>query len=187
MNKLLREIILPSGLTFQQIQGDITLANVEVIVNPANSQLMHGGGLAAIIARKAGPVLDSESKSWIREHGPVSHGVPAYTNAGDLPFKQIIHAVGPVWGSGEERAKLRDAVQGSLQLAHDLQLKSLAIPAISTGVFGFPVEPAAKVILSAIIDFTESNPDSCLETVQLFVYSDQAAAVFSAAWDQVLI
>ena len=184
MNKLLREIILPSGLTFQQIQGDITLANAEAIINPANSQLMHGGGLAAIITRKAGPVLESESKAWVRENGPVSHQIPAHTSAGDLPFKYIIHAVGPVWGSGDEHSKLRDAVQGSLQLAKDLNLISLAIPAISTGVFGFPVEPAAKIILSAIVDFAESYHDSPLENVQLFVYSDQTAVVFTAAWDQ---
>jgi O-acetyl-ADP-ribose deacetylase (regulator of RNase III) len=183
MNEILRTST-SSKFELQLVQGDITLAPVEAIVNPANSQLQHGGGLAGLISRKSGPVLQQESSAWVRKHGPVEHHSPAYTSAGDLPFRYIIHAVGPVWGSGNEHQKLQEAVGGSLALADQLKIKSIAIPAISTGIFGFPLDPAAEVILSGIDNYAASTPDSYLQTVQVVLYGDQAASVFAAVWDR---
>jgi O-acetyl-ADP-ribose deacetylase (regulator of RNase III) len=184
MNELIRELNLLSQQRIQLIKGDITTADTEVIVNPANSHLMHGGGLAGLLAQKAGPTLQRESTAWVNHKGPVSHEAPAYTGAGELPFQYIIHAVGPVWGSGQEDQKLQDAVQGSLKLADQLNVTSIALPAISTGIFGYPLEPAARVMISAIKGYLLSNPESKLATVQLVLYGDQTTTAFQTVWDQ---
>ncbi len=183
MNKLLRTIKIKPQTEIQLIQGDITAVQADGIVNPANSQLMHGGGLAGTLARKAGPSFQQESSAWIREHGPVSHETPAFTSAGALPFQAVIHAVGPVWGSGNENEKLRAAVLGSLHRALDLGLDSLALPAISTGIFGFPLREAAQVILSAVRDFTHQDNPRSLSQILVVLYDDRASAAFAAAWD----
>jgi O-acetyl-ADP-ribose deacetylase (regulator of RNase III) len=185
MNQTLRATSDSDQYHLQLIQGDITGADVKAIVNPANSQLMHGGGLAGLLSRKAGPKLQEESAGWVRKHGPVSHQSPAYTGAGKLPFKYIIHAVGPVWGSGEEETKLDAAVQGSLKVAEELELSSLALPAISTGVFRYPVQEAARVILSTIKNHVENKKPGNLKGIQVFVYDDQSADIFSQIWDSV--
>ena len=106
MNRVLREHKFSTGQLLQIVQGDITHENVDAIVNAANEKLKHGGGVAAAISRRGGPAVQRESDQWIEEHGPVSHAEPAYTSAGELPAQYVIHAVGPVWGSGDEDAKL---------------------------------------------------------------------------------
>lgn len=186
MNTILRTIQLPTGMRIKLIEGDITLSDAEAITNPANSQLSHGGGLAGLLSRKAGPTLQEESTRWVREHGPVSHASPAHTGAGELPYQAVIHAVGPVWGSGDEENKLRAAVVGSLRLAEELGLASLAIPAISTGIFSYPVEEAAGVILSAVRDFCRKEGILSLREIQIVVYGSQSAGVFQQVWDKSL-
>ena len=183
MNKLLRSIKLNHQTEIQLIQGDITAVKADGIVNPANSQLMHGGGLAGTLARKAGPSFQKESMAWIQEHGPVSHDSPAFTSAGALPFQNVIHAVGPVWGSGNENEKLRAAVLGSLDRALELGLDSLALPAISTGIFGFPLPEAAQVILTAVRDFAHKDRPRSLSQILVVLYDERASAAFSTAWD----
>lgn len=186
MSELLRETVFAPAIALQLLEGDITTAPVEAIVNPANEKLQHGGGLAGVIARKAGPSLQHESNAWIAEHGPISHKRPAFTEAGQLPFQKIIHAVGPVWGTGNEQARLTQAVQGSLRLARELDLASLALPAISAGVFRYPVEQAARVILKALReDCQESNPGS-LKLIQVYVYNPPAREAFRQAWDKLI-
>jgi O-acetyl-ADP-ribose deacetylase (regulator of RNase III) len=186
MNEILRTKLLPSGHTLQLIQGDITLAAVDGIVNPANQSLSHGGGLAGLISQKAGPDLQAESDAWIRENGPVSHQRPAYTGAGNLPYQHIIHAVGPVWGSGDEKNKLYDAVKGSLHVADQLGLKSLALPAISTGIFGYPMDNAAIVILNALLETISECSFEALRTILLVLFDNQTAKIFQTAWDRLI-
>src|ERR1700712_2595823 len=110
MNPILREKTLPGGQIFQIVQGDITEESVDAIVNAANERLEHGGGVAWAISRAGGPKIQIESAEWVQQHGPVSHAEPAYTSGGKLPFRYIIHAVGPLWGEGDEDAKLAAAV-----------------------------------------------------------------------------
>lgn len=186
MNTTLRTTNTPTGIEIKLIEGDITLSDAEAITNPANSQLAHGGGLAGLLSRKAGPALQLESSRWIKKNGPVSHDSPAYTRAGELPFKFVIHAVGPVWGSGDEERKLRAAVMGSLRLADQLEMKSLALPAISTGIFRYPVEEAARVILTAARDYSDENENPSLQEIQIVVYGSQSAVVFQRVWDESL-
>ena len=138
MNTILKERILPTGQSLQIVQGDITTDEVDAIVNAANEHLQHGGGVAWAIVRRGGQVIQDESDQWIRQHGTVSHADPAWTSGGSLPAKYVIHAVGPVWGDGDEDNKLADAVTGSLRVADELKCESISMPAISTGIFGFP-------------------------------------------------
>jgi O-acetyl-ADP-ribose deacetylase (regulator of RNase III) len=186
MNIILRTKRFSTGIEIKLVEGDITLSDAEAITNPANSQLMHGGGLAGLLSRKAGPSFQIESSQWVKENGPVSHESPAHTSAGELPYKAVIHAVGPVWGSGDEERKLSAAVGGSLQLAEDLRLKSLALPAISTGIFQYPVEKAARVIFSAARDFSHREDVQALREIQIVVYGSQSSGVFQQIWDESL-
>lgn len=183
MSQVLRDSTFPSGQGFQIVQGDITQENVDAIVNAANDRLQHGGGVAGIIVRKGGWEIQTESTEWVRERGPVSHAEPAYTTAGFLPCKFVIHAVGPRWGEGDEDNKLSAAVRGSLRLADELELSSIALPAISTGIFSFPKERAAQIIFDSIEQFFEDNPESGVELVRLTLYDQATVDVFLQAWD----
>lgn len=183
MNVVLKEQEIPSGQRLQLVQGDLTQEAVDAIVNAANSQLQHGGGVAAAIARKGGPQIQAESDAWVQEHGPVSPAGPAYTTAGQLPSRYVIHAVGPVWGEGQEDEKLSAAVLGSLRLAARLNLRSIALPAISTGIFGFPKDRAARVIIQTILDYLYENPESTLQQIRLTLYDQPTVEVFQKAWE----
>jgi O-acetyl-ADP-ribose deacetylase (regulator of RNase III) len=182
MNQVLREHIFPSGQRLQLVQGDITLEAVDAIVNAANSLLQHGGGVAAAIARKGGPQVQAESDAWVLQHGPVSHAEPAITSGGRLPCKYVIHAVGPVWGEGDEDARLHLAVQGSLKRAEELDLTSIALPAISTGIYGFPKERAAGVMIRSILEHLAQNPASSLTHVRLTLYDRPTLVAFLQEW-----
>ncbi len=170
MNTILLEKKLTQNQTVQIVQGDITTEDVDAIVNAANEHLQHGGGVAWAISKRGGSAIQKESDEWIRQHGPVTHSHPAWTSGGLLPAKYVIHAVGPVWGDGDEDKKLAsDAVTGSLRVADELKCSSIALPAISTGIFGFPKDRAAGIIFSAIEKYFEDNSSS-LKVVKLVLY-----------------
>ncbi len=178
MNTVLQERSLPAGQTLQIVQGDITTEEVDAIVNAANEHLQHGGGVAWAISKRGGPTIQQESDEWIQTKGSVDHAHPAWTLGGLLPAKYVIHAVGPVWGEGDEDAKLSAAVSGSLRVADELELHSIAFPAISTGIFGFPKERAAKIILGAIETYFEENASSGIKVVRLVLFDQSTADAF---------
>ncbi len=182
MSAILAEKVLPTGQTLQIAQGDITLENVDAIVNAANEHLQHGGGVAWAIVRRGGDVIQDESDAWIAKHGLASHSRPAWTSGGSLSAKYVIHAVGPVWGDGDEDAKLADAVTGSLRAADELGLSSIAFPAISTGIFGFPKERAARIIFQSIKKYFAENPNSGLKIIKLVLWDDETVKAFLANW-----
>lgn len=184
MNQVLKEHSFPMGQELQLVQGDLTQEAVDAIVNAANAHLEHGGGVAAAISRRGGPSIQAESRAWVQEHGPVSHEAPAYTNGGSLPCRYVIHAVGPIWGQGDEEAKLAAAVEGSLRLAEQLNLASIAFPAISTGVFGFPKERAAQVMLRTIRSFFQENPPGSLRKARLVLYDQATSDAFLKEWER---
>lgn len=177
MNATLVERILPTGQTLQIARGDITLEETDAIVNAANEHLAHGGGVAWAIVQRGGETIQAESDAWVSEHGPVPHARPAWTSGGNLRARFVIHAVGPVWGEGEEDEKLAGAAAGSLRVADELGLASIAFPALSTGIFGFPKGRAAKVILKTIEDYFSTNA-SGLHTVRLTLWDDETAKAF---------
>jgi len=178
VSEIIAERSLPGGQTLRLARGDLTQEPTDAIVNAANSQLAHGGGVAGAIVRAGGRQIQDESDAWVRQHGPVRHDRPAITSAGNLPSRYVIHAVGPVWGEGGEPAKLAAAVTGALELAEQRGLLSLALPAISTGIFGFPKDLAAEVILRAITDFAEAHPQSGLQDIRLVLFDQAGAQTF---------
>jgi O-acetyl-ADP-ribose deacetylase (regulator of RNase III) len=182
MNTTLAESALPSGQILQLVLGDITLEKTDAIVNAANRHLQHGAGVAGAIVRAGGPIIQLESDGWVRAHGMVSHSSPAWTSAGALLSRFVIHAVGPIWGEGGEAEKLGAAVDGSLNVAEDLGLNSIAVPAISTGVFGFPLDAAAQVILKTLGDHFSRRPASGLRQVRLVIYDRPSAEGFLQVW-----
>jgi O-acetyl-ADP-ribose deacetylase (regulator of RNase III) len=185
VNNVLVERVLPAGQTIQIVQGDITAETTDAIVNAANEYLQHGAGVAGAIVRRGGPVIQQESNEWVRKNGPVSHSRPAWTSGGKLAAKYVIHAVGPVWWSGDEDAKLAAAVRGSLEVAETLKLSSISFPAISTGIFGFPKERAAGVTFSAIDNYF-SHGDSGIHLVRLVLFDKETIDAFIKAWKAVI-
>jgi len=181
MNTVLAERNLPSNQTIQIVQGDITIEEVDAIVNAANEHLQHGGGVAWAISKKGGPTIQKESDAWVRHHGPVPHSHPAWTSGGLLHAKYVIHAVGPVWGDGDEDNKLTDAVTGFLRVADELKCSSIALPAISTGIFGFPKDRAAGIIFSAIEKYFEGNPSN-LRVMKLVLFDQATVDAFLKIW-----
>lgn len=158
------------------MQGDITEANTDAIVNAANSFLKHGGGVAAAIVRKGGYRIQMESDEYVRKHGPVPTGSVAITSAGRLKAKYVIHAVGPKYGEENGDLKLASAIKLSLLKADELGLRSIALPAISTGVFGYPYEKCAEIMVKEIIKFSEIARN--IEKIVIYLYGEKAYKVF---------
>ncbi len=184
MNTVLVERVLQTGQTIQIVHGDITAEPMDAIVNAANERLQHGGGVAWSISNKGGAVIQRESDLWIRQHGPVPHSHPAWTSGGNLSAKYVIHAVGPVWGDGDEDQKLSEAMTGSLRVADELKCSSIAMPAISTGIFGFPKERAAGIIFSAIEDYFEGTR-SGIKVVRIVLFDQSTVDAFLKQWRMV--
>ncbi len=155
------------------IEGDITEMETGAIVNAANSHLKHGGGVAGAIVRKGGRVIQDESDRI--GYCPVGQAV--ITGAGSLKAGYVIHAVGPRMGEGDEDEKLRSATLHSLQLANENHLQSIAFPAISTGIFGYPVGRCASIMLDAAIGYLKG--DTGLEKVVFCLYGRENLAVFT--------
>jgi O-acetyl-ADP-ribose deacetylase (regulator of RNase III) len=162
------------------VRGDITALEVDAIVNAANKFLAHGGGVALAIVRKGGPAIETESETIIAEHGPLEAGDAVITSGGKLPAKFVIHTVGPVWGEGSENDKLRRAIRNSLALADEEDLKTVAFPAISTGLYRFPVDQAAKLMLTEAADYLRGTTG--LERVVFCLYDDATYCEFEKAF-----
>lgn len=167
MSTVLSSYPLTEHTRLEIAQGDLTQEQVDAIVNAANNRLSHGGGVALAIAKAGGPVIQQESDAWVRAHGLVTHDEPAYTSGGEMRCKVVIHAVGPVWGEGLEDSKLAQAIEGSLRRAESLRLESIAFPAISTGIYDFPKERAAKIFMKTLKAYFIENPHSPLKLVRL--------------------
>lgn len=150
------------------IKGDITQLNVDAIVNAAGEDLIMGGGVAGAILRAGGYEIQEECNKL----APIKAGEAVITTGGKLKARYVIHAVGPRWGEGNEETKLHDAVLNSLKLAETYKLKTIAFPAISTGIFGCPKEWAAQIMLKTTIDYLQRG--SCLEKVVFCLYSQDA-------------
>lgn len=143
------------GSLIKVFKGDITRVKTEAIVNAANSSLMGGGGVDGAIHRAGGPDILEACKAIVRRQGSLPTGEAVITTAGLLPAKYVIHTVGPVWKGGlyGEREKLSDCYKNSLLLAVQYACKTIAFPNISTGVYGFPKEEAARISVSAVKNF----------------------------------
>jgi len=181
----IREITFKSGLSLEIHQGDITLMKTDGIVNAANKYLSHGGGVAAAIVERGGETIQRESDQWIDAHGLIDFSNPAYTSGGTMTCKYVIHAAGPVWGEGDEDEKLSQAIQGSLRLANQLGVESISFPAISTGIFGFPVERAAEVILTNFLNYSKGQQPSKINKIQMVLFDNQTLGIFTNIFDNI--
>jgi len=180
MREVLFEQALPSGAVIRVVQGDLTQEPVDAIVNAANEHLAHGGGVAGAIVRRGGYVIQQESDAWVKVHGPVRTGGAAITGAGALPARYVIHAVGPVWGSGGEDDKLANAVRSALALAEQRGLRSISLPGISSGIFGFPKERCAQIMIRVAREFLAARPAGALREVNLCNLDALTARIFQA-------
>ncbi len=164
------------------MQGDLTRQPVDAVVNAANESLQHGGGVAQAIVRTGGRVIQEESDAWVREHGPVGRGQAAVTTGGMLVASHVIHVVGPRYREGQDNAgMLADATRAALDAAAEHDLHSLALPAISAGIFGYPPADATAVMVAAIRDWLEANATSEIVEVRLVGFNDEIADLFATA------
>ncbi len=168
----------------QIVRADITKEMTDSIVNAANSHLAHGGGVALSIVRAGGPEVNSESRSYVTAHGPVPTGEVAVTSGGNLPAKYIFHAVGPVWGEGDEDGLLAEAFRNSLKKADELGLKSISFPAVSSGIYGFPKDRCAEIFYRTVKRYFETV-DSGLTIVRMCLYSGEDYGVFAEVLERV--
>ena len=154
------------------VEGDITEMETEAIVNAANAQLIMGGGVAGAIKRKGGPRIQEECNKI----GGTFVGGAVITTAGNLKTKHVIHAAGPRMGEGNEDEKLKNAALNSLKLADENNLKSISFPAISAGIFGFPIHRCAEIMLKTTIDYLKG--ETGLERVVFCLFGQGAYRVF---------
>jgi len=157
----------------QLIEGDITEMETDAIVNAANAQLILGGGVAGAIRRKGGPEIQKECNKI----GGTFVGGAVITTGGNLKARHVIHAVGPRMGEGNEDEKLKNATLNSLKLADQNKLKSIAFPAISTGIFGFPIHRCAQIMLRTTIDYLKGPTG--LEKVVFCLFGKDSYRVFA--------
>ena len=131
------------------VRGNLLEERVDAIVNAANGHLAHGGGVAGAISRAAGPQLQHECDALVRAHGVFSSGEAVATTAGRLPFKAVLHAVGPRYGEGDEERKLVLVLSNAFSLARERSWSSVAFPAVSSGIFAVPVDICARAYVAA--------------------------------------
>ncbi|MHC4293024.1 MAG: macro domain-containing protein [Planctomycetota bacterium] len=160
------------GRILEVLEGDITEMETDVIVNAANTQLVLGGGVAGAIRKKGGPAIQEECNKI----GGTYVGGTAITTAGNLKAKHVIHAVGPRMGEGNEDEKLKNATLNSLKLTDGNNLKSISFPAISTGIFGFPIDRCAEIMLRTTSDYLKG--ETGIEKVVFCLFGQNSYAVF---------
>ena len=159
--------------TLELLEGDITEMQTEAIVNAANARLVLGGGVAGAIRKKGGPKIQEECN----ETGGTFVGGAVITTAGNLKAKYVIHAVGPRMGEGNENQKLKNAILNSLKLADEKNIKSISFPAVSAGIFGFPIEKCAEIMLKTTIDYLKGQ--TALEKVVFCLFGRDSFEVFA--------
>ncbi len=161
---------LIKNIRLQLVQGDITKQEVDAIANAANSSLLGGGGVDGAIHRAGGPAILEECKQIRARQGGCPTGDAVITTAGNLPARYVIHTVGPVWrgGNSDEPELLANCYRNSLELAVEHGIRTIAFPSISTGVYGYPVDQAARVAIKTVIEFLEQEPP--LDEVRLVLF-----------------
>lgn len=151
----------------QIIKGDITKVKADAIVNAANSSLLGGGGVDGAIHRTGGPAILEECKKIVARQGECKTGEAVITTGGNLPANFVLHTVGPVWNGGynNEEQKLADCYRNSLKIAVENNVKTIAFPGISTGVYRFPKDKAASIAIDTVAAFLKSN-----ETIEKVIF-----------------
>jgi O-acetyl-ADP-ribose deacetylase (regulator of RNase III) len=165
------------GRKIKLVEGNIALLDVEAVVNAANKYLKLGGGVAGAIRQYGGPSIQEECDRL----GPIKTGEAVATGGGNLKARFVIHAVGPVAGEGQEEEKLRRATLASLKIAMQKKIKNIAFPAISTGIYGFPIEKCSQIMLKEAMEFLEKNDYP--QEIIFCLYGQEAYSVFEKTLD----
>lgn len=173
----MRELIVKNS-KIKLIQGDITELDTDVIVNAANAQLILGGGVAGAIRKKGGSTIQEECNKIGRTYV----GGAVITSGGNLKAKFVIHAVGPRMGEGNEDQKLKNATLNSLKLMDKHNLKTIAFPAISTGIFGYPIERCANIMISTVKDYLKE--DTVIKEIIFCLYTLSDFKIFENELDK---
>lgn len=163
--------------TIRLVQGDITRESADAIVNAANSSLLGGGGVDGAIHRRGGPaILDECRKLRASQYGKgLPTGQAVATTAGDLDARYVIHTVGPVWSSTEDRSQLlASCYRESLRVADELGARTVAFPAISTGVYGWPIDDGARIAVETV-----RAAHTAVEEVRFVLFDERAYEVFA--------
>ena len=168
--ELVAKKTFPGGGTFEIAVNDLLNEPVDCIVNAANGGLSHGGGVAAEILAEAGPEFGRECRELVERRGPIPKGQAAVTTAGRLPYKGIIHAVGPRLGDGDEESTLVSALKSAFLLAHEKGWRSLSFPAVSSGIFAVPPEVCARAYVRTAAEFFAAHPDTPLRLIRLALF-----------------
>ncbi|MFD9375202.1 O-acetyl-ADP-ribose deacetylase [Streptomyces sp. NPDC059999] len=161
------------------VRGDITTEEVDAVVNAANSSLLGGGGVDGAIHRRGGPEILAACEDLRRSH--YGKGLPTgravATTAGRLPARHVIHTVGPVWSPGDDRSELlASCYRESLRVADELGARTVAFPAISTGIYGWPMDDGARIAIETV-----RASDTSVEEVRFVLFGTEAYEVFAAA------
>jgi len=170
-----------NGVTVRLISADLTERDVDAIVNAANDRLQHGGGVAGAIVRKGGRIIQEESDKI----GFAAVGTAVITTGGRLKARHVIHTVGPRMGEGDEDNKLRRAMNSVLKLATENGLTSISVPAISAGIFGFPKDRCAKILVNETVAFLKNGPKSALRLVEFCIFDQEAYAFFKSEFEKI--
>jgi O-acetyl-ADP-ribose deacetylase (regulator of RNase III) len=170
----------PGGRAFEVVVGDLLTEPTDAIVNAANGQLAHGGGVAAAIARAAGPALEHEGDRIVAARGPLAVGEAVVTTAGRLPFKGVIHSVGPQQGVGQEEARLVQALSAAFERAHERGWASVSFPAVSSGIFAVPLEVCARAYARAVHGFFAAHDETSLRTLRLCLFDGPLVTLVQA-------
>lgn len=167
-----------NGRKLRIVEGNIVVLNVDAIVNAANKSLILGGGVAGAIRNFGGPSIQEECNAI----GPIEVGEAVLTGAGNLNTDYVIHAVGPVYGEGDEDIKLVKATLNSLKIAKKKNIRSIALPAISTGIFHFPIKRCAEIMIKVAMDFLRENETP--QEIVLCLYGERAYTIFQGTFDR---
>jgi len=170
---ILAELPFATGRMFQVVRGDLLKEPVDAIVNAANGRLAHGGGVAGVISRAAGPALQAECDRIVRERGPLPAGSAVVSGAGSLPFKGVIHAVGPRQGEGDEEQKLVRALVAAFRCADEAGWSAVSFPAVSGGIFAVPLPVCAHAYDAAVRGWFEQRPRTALKLIRLCLREQQ--------------
>ncbi|KAM3917002.1 protein mono-ADP-ribosyltransferase PARP9 [Leptodactylus fuscus] len=171
-------------------RDDLTRQDVDVVVNAANEYLDHIGGLAYALVEAGGQQINRESEDWIKQNGRLSVGAIAVTSAGRLPSRRIVHVVGPRWSTGVEdkcKAQLQEAIRNVLRsVMLQTDVHSVAIPAVSSGIFGFPLDLCADIIVRTVHTVCSSEDKGRLREIRLVNHDDKTVGAMRAACEKIL-
>ncbi len=168
-----------NGKKLRIVEGNIVFLSVDAVVNAANKSLILGGGVAGAIRNSGGPSIQEECNKI----GPIEVGEAVITGGGQLKAKYVIHAVGPVYGEGEEDKKLAKATLNSLKIAKKRKLRSIAFPAISTGIFHFPIKRCSEVMIKVAMDFLKENEFP--QEIVICLYGERAYSIFQRTFERI--